>query len=221
MIQRRRGSRPAHRSGESHQAQSAGGDRAPLAPLLQALRDLLAEHRDGIREYQVIQQLRTRAVAGYPDGPLSDPVVLFQSHFLLRHALYRLRDEYLAQGNAWLEMDALEIRLAPHRHGESGIVPHDPLRAYYDDLSHLDTTDRVEVETLLTQFWERLAANEQRQAALAVLELVDPVDHAAITRRYRSLAQRHHPDRGGDTLRFHAIRSAYETLRKSAPPASP
>lgn len=187
---------------------------ARLSPLLKALQALLEAHAEGIREYELIQRLREAGVAGYPDGPLSDPVVLFQSHFLLRHALYRLRDRYLTAGDAVLEMDAVEIRLAPYESGDSGVTPHDPLRAYYDDLSHLDTTDREEVEQLLNQFWERLAANERRQSALAVLELADPVDHATVTRRYRSLAQRHHPDRGGDSLRFHAIRSAYETLRK-------
>lgn len=191
-----------------------------IAPLLAALRELLTANTRGLREYELIRRLREDRTPGFPAGPLSDPVVLFQSHFLLRHALYRLRDQYLQAGSALLEMNALEIRLAAYREGGNGIALHDPLRAYYDDLAHLETTDRDEVERLLTRFWERLAANERRQSALAVLDLADPVDHDTITRRYRRLAQRHHPDRGGDSIQFRAIRRAFETLQKSAPPGT-
>lgn len=185
-----------------------------IQPLLTALHELLGAHPQGLREYELIRRLREAAVPGFPDGPLSEPLVLFRSHFLLRHALYRLRDHCLEQASASVEMDALEIRLGPYRKGGAGIAAHDPLRAYYDDLTHLDTTDRDAVETLLAQFWERLAANERRHSALAVLELQDPVDQSAVTRQYRRLAQRHHPDRGGDPLRFHSIRKAYETLSR-------
>jgi hypothetical protein len=184
-------------------------------PLLNALRELLTAHPRGLREYELIRLLREAGVEGFPDGPLSDPLVLFRSHFLLRHTLYRLRDHCLAERSGLLEMDALEIRLGPYREGPGGVVAHDPLRAYYEDPSHLETTDREEVEALLARFWERLAANERRQSALAVLELADPVDTESVKRRYRRLAQRHHPDRGGDPLRFHAIRKAYETLNHS------
>jgi len=184
-----------------------------LAPLLSALHTLLTDHFDGLKEYELIRQLRGAAVAGFPDGPLSDPLVLFQSHFLLRHALYQLRDRCLGDRSGRLEMDALAIRLDPFEDAESGVVAYDPLREYYDDLSHLETTDREEVERLLAQFWERLATNERRQSALTVLDLADPVDRGTITRQYRRLAQRYHPDRGGDPLRFHAIRKAYETLK--------
>lgn len=183
-----------------------------ISPLLDALHALLTGHPRGLREYELIRRLREAAVPGFPTGPLSDPVVLFGSHFLLRHALYQLRDRCLEEGAGLVEMDALEIRLAPYRSGADATALYDPLRRYYEDLTHLETTDADAVERLLADFWQRLAANERRQSALAVLDLADPVDRGAITRRYRRLAQRHHPDRGGDSRRFHAIRKAYETL---------
>jgi len=54
--------------------------------------------------------------------------------------------------------------------------------------------------------------------ALAVLELVLPVDFAAIKKRYRKLVKRHHPDARGagqkDEERFKDISRAFTTLRK-------
>lgn len=43
----------------------------------------------------------------------------------------------------------------------------------------------------------------------------DVQDFAAIKKAYRSLVSLHHPDKGGDSKRFVAIRQAYEQLTKS------
>lgn len=34
-----------------------------------------------------------------------------------------------------------------------------------------------------------------------------------VVARYRTLAQQHHPDKGGDVARFRAVTAAYEALR--------
>jgi curved DNA-binding protein CbpA len=39
------------------------------------------------------------------------------------------------------------------------------------------------------------------------------VDDATIKRRYRRLAMRHHPDRGGDGVRLREINAALATLQ--------
>jgi DnaJ-domain-containing protein 1 len=54
----------------------------------------------------------------------------------------------------------------------------------------------------------------QRQQALAVLGLPANATPEQIKRRYRTLAKRHHPDRGGDPHQMQKIIAAYEYLMK-------
>jgi len=67
-------------------------------------------------------------------------------------------------------------------------------------------------------FW-RSSANParslvQRQQALAVLGLPPTATPQQIKRRYRALAKRYHPDRGGDQRQMQKIIAAYEFLMK-------
>jgi DnaJ-domain-containing protein 1 len=54
----------------------------------------------------------------------------------------------------------------------------------------------------------------QRQQALAVLGLPLNATSQQIKRRYRALAKRYHPDRGGDQRQMQRIIAAYEFLMK-------
>jgi DnaJ-class molecular chaperone len=54
----------------------------------------------------------------------------------------------------------------------------------------------------------------QRQQALAVLGLPPTATPQQIKRRYRTLAKRYHPDRGGDQRQMQKIIAAYEFLMK-------
>lgn len=54
----------------------------------------------------------------------------------------------------------------------------------------------------------------ERQQALAVLGLPANATPQQIKRRYRALAKRHHPDRGGDQQQMQRIIAAYEYLMK-------
>ncbi len=83
------------------------------------------------------------------------------------------------------------------------------------------------VEGLIGLFRKRRAeiapppsSERQRRRALRTLGLADPVEAAAIQYRYRQLAMRHHPDRGGDIEAFIAIQRAMATLRVALPPRS-
>ncbi|MDQ2902490.1 MAG: J domain-containing protein [Chloroflexota bacterium] len=57
----------------------------------------------------------------------------------------------------------------------------------------------------------------ERQQALTVLGLPTNATPQQIKRRYRSLAKRHHPDRGGDREQMQRIIAAYELLMKDQP----
>ncbi len=54
----------------------------------------------------------------------------------------------------------------------------------------------------------------ERQQALRVLGLPSNATPEQIKRRYRSLAKRYHPDRGGDQRQMQRIIAAYEYLMK-------
>jgi DnaJ-domain-containing protein 1 len=54
----------------------------------------------------------------------------------------------------------------------------------------------------------------ERQQALKVLGLPPNATPLQIKRRYRTLAKRHHPDRGGDPKQMQRIIAAYELLMK-------
>ena len=54
----------------------------------------------------------------------------------------------------------------------------------------------------------------QRQQALAVLGLPLNATPQQIKRRYRALAKRYHPDRGGDQRQMQRIIAAYEYLMR-------
>jgi DnaJ-domain-containing protein 1 len=57
----------------------------------------------------------------------------------------------------------------------------------------------------------------ERQQALSVLVLPPNATRQQIKRRYRALAKKHHPDRGGDQRQMQRIIAAYELLMKDQP----
>jgi DnaJ-domain-containing protein 1 len=57
----------------------------------------------------------------------------------------------------------------------------------------------------------------ERQQALAVLGLPPDATRQEIKRRYRELAKKYHPDRGGDQKEMRRIIAAYQLLIKSSP----
>jgi hypothetical protein len=54
----------------------------------------------------------------------------------------------------------------------------------------------------------------ERQQALSVLGLPPNATRQQIKRRYRTLAKKYHPDRGGDQRQMQRIIAAYELLMK-------
>jgi DnaJ-domain-containing protein 1 len=175
---------------------------------------LLEESPAGLAEFALLQQLRRPPHSLLPELKATDSLGLFQSHFLLFHALYRLRDRLWREGRAELVITPLAIRLYPYRPGTAALGPTDPLRDYYLDLGQLELTGEEEVAALLDGFWSRYAAADERLQALALLELSEPVDYDTIKRRYRRLVMAHHPDRGGDAERMQQLNEALAVLAR-------
>lgn len=176
---------------------------------------LLEASPDGLSEYELL--LRLSRWEGRDERLPSDTLELFRSHFLLFHTLYRLRDRLHAERQASLQISPLCIRLLPYQAAESALSEREPLRDYYLDLSHLRDTGADDVDKMLSAFWMRLQGGEDKQQALATLELDEQqgvLDLAVIRQRYRQLVSLHHPDRGGCTQQLQRINSAMETLQR-------
>jgi hypothetical protein len=182
--------------------------------LIEVIADSLQAHPNGLSEYELIRIVKDRGYFEFLDPPPAVPYELFRAHFLLFHALYRLRDRLWRTQTADLEINTLKIRCLPYRQGLAALSTPDALREYYLDLSHLETTTSRDVHELIASFWMRLQHCDQRAEALKELGLVDPVDDGTITKTYRRMAMKHHPDRGGSKTRLQTLNRAIDILTK-------
>lgn len=196
-------------------------DFTPEHTVLSSVLEAVREAPDGQTEHALLGELKRRDVAPFAQARLTEPLELFRAHFLLFHCLYRLQ-EWLARQGEWLRIHCLDIGVASldagqHAADGRGLAAGDPLRSYYLDLDNLDAMDAATVEAMLSGFWRRLNGSERRQEALRVLGMEEPAEPAAIRHRYRQLAQRHHPDKGGDTETLQQINEALMVLEREAP----
>lgn len=175
---------------------------------------LLCGDPAGLSEHCLIELLRKPPHALLPVLRPDDTLGLFRSHFLLFHVLYRLRERLLREEGGELIISPLQIRIGPYRKAKAGLRRSDPLRDYYLDLSQLEQTGERELEGMLSGFWQRLQAADEREQALVVLELDEPVDFALIKHQYQRLVMRHHPDRGGEPERMQALNDAFAVLQR-------
>lgn len=194
-----------------HTYTAAMDDSALDSQLMAAVLALVREAPAGQTEHGLIVRLRDRGVAPFDGADLADPMGLFRTHFILFHSLYRLREQLALEGE-WLRIHCLDIGIDAQGHGSPALGQRmavgDPLRDYYLDLDNLDTMDAATVEAMLSGFWRRLDAGERCYEALQLLGLEESADAEQVTRRYRQLAQQHHPDKGGDTETLQRLNEA-------------
>jgi len=174
------------------------------------LHEILLDRPEGISEYDLLCDLRARGVPRFVEGEFHDNLSLFRTHFLLFHLLYTLRDRLREEEAGDLIIHCLGIRIIPFSPGRGTRLPDvaDPLRAYYLDPANGERVDRRTVDAMLEEFWRRFRAWSCRAGHLATLGLDGDASREKIRKRYRELALRHHPDRGGDAERFRAISEA-------------
>ena len=178
------------------------------------LHEILDPRPAGLSEHDLLKELAARKVTFFDTHYFNSPLGLFQRHFLLFHCLYRLRDTLRFGQAGDLTIHCLGIRIIPYRDTSSAHpVSYDPLAAYYLDMDNLKSTDEADVLRMLESFWQRFAGVDQRDEALAVIELTPPASFPEIKRQYRRLAMRWHPDRGGDSSQFQRLEWAMRVLR--------
>ena len=186
----------------------------------------------GFSEHQLLTLLQEPPHAFFAADAMRDPLLLFQTHFLLFHCLYLLRNRWQKKRYASLEISALSIKkisITPlissvdsathsHSHSDQLLLNADPLAQYYLDWSHFSNTSSDDVDNLLEIFWKKVyqpQSSEVLQQALKIMELESSVPLPELKQQYRRLAQRFHPDKGGDSEHFKKICQAFHQLRQS------
>jgi len=180
--------------------------------VLEIIKAILQDHPAGVNEIQLIRVLRDQ----HPELPFDhkpgDSLSLFRAHFLLFHCLYLLQQQMAEGRQTRLEISPLRIVLLPSQSPKTSLTEADPLRSYYLDLGNLERTTGADVDKMLDNFWRKYVGSDKRREALDILGLKDPVDDATIKQRYRKLAMKHHPDRGGNALQLQTIHAAIRAL---------
>jgi len=140
--------------------------------------------------------------------------VIFQKNFLLMNALVQLQETLMEQG--WvLNVSVMAIHLSKLSETTQTLPSESlSLREYYLDWRNFTDTSTEDVERLLTQFWDKYLAADQQLEAYTVLSLEMDASFDEVKSRYRELAAKYHPDRGGDSGQFMAVRRAYELIKK-------
>ncbi|MGL6313043.1 DNA-J related domain-containing protein [Vibrio sp. WXL103] len=192
-------------------------------PLVWPIYAIIKQHNSGWKVHTLAQHLQELGMM--PKLDECSEKDLFKRNFLLMNALYHLQN--LLYPQQWLQVQAMDICLQANN-GKQCIESYDPLREYYRDWSHYDT-DHHEVKRLLDQFWQRYNEHMghtawsdfsehsglgERGQALALFGLDETASRREISKRWRKLALRWHPDRdNGDSKRFRELCQAWSVLR--------
>jgi DnaJ-domain-containing protein 1 len=73
------------------------------------------------------------------------------------------------------------------------------------------------VDELLNSFWKKVFIPQPQidiQQALDFMELEAPIPLPQLKVQYRRLAQRYHPDKGGDSEHFKQVCQAFHQLKR-------
>lgn len=192
------------------------------------LQDILstfkAQFIEGVSEFEIITQLKKPPFSLFDEDALRDPLMLFQTHFVLFHSLYHLRNEWRAQNIGELNIGATLIKLQPTLSFDAALQVTDPLGDYYLDWNNFSATDEAGVEDLLNRFWQTIAGGEMQyhvsQEALneasSTLQInsLEGLSLIQLKQQYRKLQHANHPDKGGSVEDSQRVLQAYTTLHK-------
>lgn len=214
-------------------AQEIPSFNATNAQKVEVLLDILstkkAEFEEGMTEYALISQLKSPPYQLFNDNALRDPLALFNTHFILFHALYLLRNLWRDALVGELDIHTTRIVLLPLKssaqsNGESNATTlgkSDSFADYYLNWQNLTSTGEADVEALLNSFWQRMTgadpvfdSKESIEQCHTLLNLDESVSItlAILKRHYRKQLATVHPDKGGSHEAAQNVISAYQTL---------
>ena len=174
--------------------------------LVSTLRKFEAEFNTGISEFGLISLLQAAPHHVFDRDALRDSLTLFQCHFVLFNALYVLRDQWFEERRQVLDIHATNIQLSTEKACDNTVTADDPLRSYYLDWSHFDSTSAHDVDALIDSFWTRMgnpvvAVDEHdvfRAKALLTIPDESVLSKTLVKKHYHRQQHLHHPDKGGD-----------------------
>jgi hypothetical protein len=183
---------------------------------------------DSISEFDLITLLKKTPYCLYDDAALNDPLMLFQTHFVLFHCLYQLRKKWRSEGVGELDIGLTRISLKMYEEHqgkpECTLQQQDSLADYYLDWSNLSATGADDVEALLDSFWQKMEGadlshdlcEKSKKEACERLEIenINTHDLKSLKSQYRKLQHQYHPDKGGSNEHSQALLQAYTQLRK-------
>ncbi len=191
----------------------------------------------GISEFDLIALLKRPPYSLFDEDALRDPLMLFQTHFLVFHALYKLQIKWRESGEGRLDIHTTKILLRddiqpqnipPQNKDATKAQIHlaglDPLASYYLNLDNLKGTSEADVAALLDDFWRQMAGQKlgvpntkDRDKACDVLKLdkQDILTLNSLKAHYRKALLKVHPDRGGNVEEAQQVIQAYRVLLSS------
>ncbi|RBP79434.1 molecular chaperone DnaJ [Marinomonas rhizomae] len=187
-------------------------------PLVGPILAILKNHPNGMSEFDILKELKIQLTefSQLADDP---NLQLFRQHFLIMNALYQLQSSLWQEESLMLNISATRIHIlsaAQITLSDSTSLNNSvdaKLAAYYLDWEEYEKTDADEVSRLLNSFYKGISLSGNRDSALKTLHIDNShPTKATIKQQYKKLAQKHHPDRGGDQEIFIGLRQAYEYL---------
>ena len=199
-------------------------DNNNLHDYLSVLTSTLEAHQhwlqEGISEYDLIQRLASAPHYLFDKNAMQNSHTLFQTHFVLFHCLYQLADKWCQQHIGCLDIVATHIKLSDWQASEASLQKPDPMRAYYLDLSQLQSTTEHDIHNMLDRFWQMMAGSTglasqlECEKACKILEVPDikTLDFSTLKKLYRKQQHKHHPDKGGTSASSQQLSWAYQIL---------
>lgn len=186
--------------------------------LLVAVEHELRRTPAGLSELALIKALQRPPWEIIGEVSFHDPEKLYPVHFLVFHALYRLRDQ-LTQSGETLNISPLNIRLAVQDVVGGQGVPDgvDKLREFYLDLSQYRLPEEA-IQRMMDDFWSgRPSSTPDASETLVAAQKLGfdsvPDSFTEVKQRFRRAVMQAHPDRGGDTKSIQALNQAFAVLK--------
>lgn len=175
----------------------------------------LKHYPSGLSEFDLISEIRKNSNI-FPKSYGGDNLQLFRTHFLLFNSLYRLRSELISEDRQTIEIGPLNIKTRDYSSDKDTRVLGDSvdikLEEFYLDMENLENTGMKDVNGMLDDFWRQYLAQNHKLEALQELGLDENAGWPEVQKRYREMATKYHPDKGGSKESFQRITDAKETL---------
>lgn len=184
-----------------------------------ALSLILKQYPEGKSEYEIFSILQQAPYQIFDKTSLSEPLMLFQSHFVLFHCLYQLRADYLSEQIADIDIHTTNIKLLPYQRNKPELSKLDRLQVYYLDWNNFSDTSEQDVAILLDNFWSSMSGRNtpidtnKVEAAYEYFDLPMNSDLRQVKTIYHKYQHLHHPDKGGDKNISQQIEANFKCLK--------